>query len=94
MRITIILRRLINKSDSKKYMFGILFLKCLSKLFIQSTREVKFKEGDDSAWYDLDERQFFVPEHTCWTHIQIQTHAIGNAISQFHYLVPYRWNIR
>ena len=77
-----VLRGQIDSSDYKNYIFGLLFLKRISDVFVEEAEKL-IAEGlpEKVAWSDPDEHQVFVPERARWSSIQRKATNIGEAIN-------------
>ncbi len=78
-----ILRGQIDSGDYKNYIFGLLFLKRISDVFVEEAEKL-IAEGLSKkvAWSDPDEHQFFVPERARWASIQKHATNIGEALNK------------
>ena len=77
-----ILRGQIDSADYKNYIFSILFLKRLSDRFDEEIQNaVVSGVPRETALFDRDEHEFFVPESARWEAISAASMNLGEALN-------------
>ena len=86
-----ILRRQIESSDYKNYIFSILFLKRLSDRFDEEVDAAVARGlSREAAIADRDEHEFFVPEEARWPALMAASMNLGEALNVAGYAVEER----